>query len=132
MNLKHLALAGVTLFASAALVACCCKAGASANDVLANLPFEMPEVPYPAIPDRSVDITDFGAVPDGSTLCTQAFADAIEHLSKQGGGRVVVPAGVWYTGPIVLKDNIELHLEQSALIYFSDDKSLYPLTEITF
>ena len=130
MNLKVVS-AGLAAFAALALSACCCQS-ADAPDVLANLPFEMPDVPRPAIPNRSVCITDFGAVPDGNTLCTQAFADAIESLAQQGGGRVVVPAGVWYTGPIVLKDNIELHLEQSALILFSSDKSLYPLTEITF
>ena len=45
---------------------------------------------------------------------------------------MVVPEGVWYTGPIVLKDNIELHLEQNAVIVFSSDKSLYPLVETTF
>ncbi|MCX4301010.1 MAG: glycoside hydrolase family 28 protein [Alistipes sp.] len=92
----------------------------------------MPVVSRPTIPDRSVCITEYGAVPDGYTLCTQAFADAIDALAKQGGGRVIVPSGVWFTGPIVLKDNIELHLEQSALIFFSADKSLYPLTQITF
>lgn len=45
---------------------------------------------------------------------------------------MVVPEGVWYTGPIELKDNTELHLEQNAVIVFSDDKTLYPLVETTF
>lgn len=132
MNLKLVSI-GAAACAALALSACCCKT-TDASDVVAskNLPFEMPAVPRPAIPDRSVCITDYGAVPDGYTLCTQAFADAIDALAEKGGGRVIVPAGVWYTGPIVLKDHIELHLEQSALILFSDDKSLYPLTQITF
>ncbi len=132
MNLKFISI-GLAASATLALSACCCKT-TDASDVVAskNLPFDMPVVPRPAIPDHSVCITDYGAVPDGYTLCTQAFAEAIDALVEKGGGRVIVPAGVWYTGPIVLKDHIELHLEQSALILFSDDKSLYPLTQITF
>lgn len=74
----------------------------------------------------------FRRLGDGHTLNTAAFADAIAALAARGGGRVVVPEGVWYTGPIELKDNTELHLEQNAVIVFSDDKTLYPLVETTF
>ena len=95
-------------------------------------PFEMPHVARPAIPDRRVSVADFGGVGDGHTLNTGAFADAIDALTARGGGRVEVPEGVWFTGPIVLKDNIELHVGQNAVIVFSDDKSLYPLVETTF
>ena len=84
----------------------------------ANLPFSMPEVKAPVIPNRQVNLRDFGAVNDGVTLNTQAFAKAIDALSKQGGGRLVVPQGVWFTGPIVLKSNIDLHLEVGAVIQF--------------
>ena len=98
----------------------------------ADQPFEMPEVTAPSIPDNSVSIVDFGAVGDGYTLNTQAFADAIASLAEKGGGRVIVPAGVWYTGPIIFKDNTELHLEHNAMIVFSDDKTLYPLHQIAF
>ena len=96
------------------------------------LPFEMPAVPRPQIPDREVSIVEFGAVGDGHTLNTTAFAAAIDSLAAQGGGRVTVPEGVWYTGPIVLKDHIELHLAQNALIIFDNDPSHYPLVETTF
>ncbi|MCM1151967.1 MAG: glycoside hydrolase family 28 protein [Alistipes senegalensis] len=125
MNPKHFLM---SLAAAASLVACQSRAESSG----AALPFEMPQVARPAIPARSASVADFGGVGDGHTLATAAFAAAIEALSQQGGGRVVVPEGVWYTGPIVLKDNIELHLAQNAMIVFSDDKSLYPLVEITF
>lgn len=116
--------------AAAAIVAAGCARQAA--PVEPDAPFDMPEVTLPAIPDRTVSIADFGAVGDGMTLNTQAFADAIAELSRQGGGRVEVPAGVWYTGPIIFKDNIELHLDDNALIVFSDDKSLYPLHRIAF
>ena len=97
-----------------------------------KLPFQMPEVTAPVIPDRQAKLTDFGAVGNGITLNTEAFAKAIEVLSQQGGGRLVVPQGVWHTGPIVLKSNIELHLKAGAVILFAADESLYPIIETSF
>lgn len=127
MQLKHTLL----FLAAAAMTACCCPDKAT-TDYYADLPFEMPEVVRPSIPERAVCLTQFGAVGDGMTLCTEAFAEAIDHLAAQGGGTVHVPDGIWFTGPIVLKDNIELHLSDQAMILFSPDQSLYPLTEIIF
>lgn len=97
-----------------------------------NLPFEMDPVALPVIPDREVSPADFGGAGDGITLNTEAFAKAIACLSEQGGGRVMVPEGVWFTGPIELKDNIELHLDDNAIILFSPDTKDYPIREITF
>ena len=77
------------------------------------------------IPDYTVNLKDFGAVADGQTLNTQAFEKAISALDKKGGGRLVVPEGLWLTGPISLKNCIDLHLEKSALVLFSPDKTLY-------
>ena len=90
-----------------------------------NLPTEVKPVVEVVIPDNAVSVTDFGGVGDGQTLNTEAFRKAISALVKKGGGRVVVPQGVWLTGPIVLKDNIELHVEKNAIVMFSPDKSLY-------
>jgi polygalacturonase len=64
-------------------------------------------------------------VGDGVTLNTEAFRKGISKLTKLGGGRLTVPEGVWLTGPIALKDNIELHVTRNAIIYFSPDKRLY-------
>ena len=89
-------------------------------------------IPQPNIPARSVSLTDFGAVPDGVTLNTEAFAKAIAHLSQQGGGRLDVPAGIWFTGPIGLESNIELHLDDAAIIVFSTDQDLYPIVNTNF
>jgi len=93
---------------------------------------EVAEIPVPVIPDNTVYITDFGAVGDGQTLNTKAIADAIESVSGKGGGKVVIPGGIWLTGPITMKSNINLHAEQGALVIFSSDKSLYPLIETSF
>ena len=127
MNFKH-----TLLFLAAAAMTACCSEGDKYASVYENLPFEMPQVVQPSIPAREVCITEFGAVGDGMTLNTEAFAKAIDGLAEQGGGRVNVPDGIWFTGPIVLKDNIELHLSNHAMILFSPDQSLYPLTEIIF
>lgn len=97
-----------------------------------KLPFEMPRIQAPDFPDRHVTLTDFGAVGDGKTLCTDAFARAIRTLGSQGGGHLIVPAGIWFTGPIVLESNIDLHLEKGAVILFSPDVDLYPLVETVF
>lgn len=97
-----------------------------------KLPFSMPEVKAPVIPDYQVKLTDFGGVGDGITLNTEAFAKAFDALSKKGGGKLVVPQGVWHTGPIVLKSNIELHLKSGAVILFAADESLYPIIETSF
>ena len=98
----------------------------------ASVPFDLPPIALPAIPDRSVVLTDFGAVGDGTVLVTEAFSAAIAHLSGLGGGRLVVPAGIWLTGPIVLESRIELHLDPEAIVVFSPDPSLYPVIETNF
>ncbi len=90
-----------------------------------NLPVELKQVVSFDIPDNTVSIADFGGVGDGVALNTEAFRNAISALTKKGGGRLVVPQGVWLTGPIVLKDNIDLHIERNAIVLFSPDKSLF-------
>lgn len=102
------------------------------EEIYRDLPFEMPRIKAPVFPDNRVCLTDFGAVGNGATLCTDAFAQAMETLDRKGGGHLVVPAGVWFTGPIVLKSNIDLHLEKGAVILFSPDVDLYPLVETVF
>lgn len=90
-----------------------------------NLPVEMPVPELAQIPNNNVNITDFGGVGDGLTLNTEAFAKAIAALDKMGGGHLNVPAGIWVTGPIVFKNNIDLHLEKNAIIMATSDRSLH-------
>jgi polygalacturonase/lysophospholipase L1-like esterase len=105
---------------------------APAGEIYRDLEFAMPQVIEPQIPLNSVSITDFGAVGDGLTLNTDAILKAIETISSKGGGTVVIPRGMWLTGPITLKSNIRIHADEGALIVFSPDKSLYPLIETSF
>lgn len=97
-----------------------------------DIEFEMPVVNEPVIPDKKVSVQDFGAVGDGITNNTKAFADAIEAISSKGGGTVIIPRGIWLTGPIMLKSNLNLHAEKGALIVFSRDFDDYPLISTSF
>jgi len=97
-----------------------------------QLPFSMPEVAAPVFPKKTVSLAQYGAKGDGKTLCTEAFNKAIDELSRQGGGRLSVPQGVWFTGPIVLKSHVDLHLEKGAVILFSGDMDLYPVIETNY
>lgn len=97
-----------------------------------DLPFEMPRIDTPKFPKRTVSVTDFGAIGNGRELNTEAFAKAIDAVASKGGGTVIVPLGVWFTGPIVFQSNVRLHLESGAIILFSPDKDLYPLVETVF
>lgn len=115
--------------------ACLLALSAQATDIkkydalYENLPFQMEKVTRPQFPANEVNLKDFGAIGDGSSLCTTAFAKAIDALTQKGGGKLIVPQGVWFTGPIVLKSNINLHLEKGAVILFSPDDALYPFIE---
>ena len=88
-----------------------------------NLPVQMQQPTLPSIPDNHVSILECGGNGDGQAMNTQAFAKAISKLSKMGGGHLNVPAGIYLTGLISLKDNIDLHLEKNAIIVFSEDKN---------
>lgn len=76
-------------------------------------------VKEPSFPARSFKITDFGAKSGSSEPATQAIKKAIELCSSAGGGTVVVPAGTYFSGPIYLRSNVNLHLEKNAIIRFS-------------
>ena len=74
---------------------------------------------------RDYVITDYGAVSDTTVLSTDALQQCIDRCSAAGGGRVVVPAGQYKTGTIVLKSNVHLHLELGATLYGSTDLRAY-------
>ncbi|MBP3303561.1 MAG: glycoside hydrolase family 28 protein [Muribaculaceae bacterium] len=90
-----------------------------------DLPVAVKPVSPISFPERTASITGHGAVGDGVTLCTAAIQQTIDSLAALGGGYVRIPAGVWLTGPIELKDNINLQLDKNAILYFSPDKELY-------
>ena len=93
---------------------------------------EAPESPYGfeplkmyVFPQKEFPITKYGAKPSDVKANTAAFAKAMAACNKAGGGKVVVPAGEWLTGPIHFKSNCNLYLSEGAKVVFEDDLSLY-------
>jgi polygalacturonase len=105
---------------------------AQTADIYKNIEFAMPKVEETKFPTTTVSITGYGAISGGVVKNTEAFKKAIEDVSTKGGGKIVVPRGIWLTGPITFKSNINLHLEDGALLLFSRDFNDYPLVETSF
>lgn len=76
------------------------------------------------------DIREFGAVGDGKTLNTIAIQNAINACAKCGG-RVLISEGTYMTGSLVLRDNIDLHIERTGTLLASPDCDHYPEFEKT-
>jgi polygalacturonase len=98
---------------------------AKAPDPWERLPGILAGIRAPSFPDRDFPVTDFGAVADGTTDATTAFRAAVGACARAGGGRVVVPPGVFLTGPIHLRSNVNLHVSEGATIRFSRDPAAY-------
>jgi polygalacturonase len=89
----------------------------------------LPAVQVPAFRNDTVNIVSFGAINDGVTVNTKSINNAIAAINKKGGGVVVIPAGLWLTGPVELKSNVNLHLQRNALLQFTTDFDEYPLVK---
>nr|WTB28490.1 glycoside hydrolase family 28 protein [Streptomyces sp. NBC_00830] len=96
-----------------------------AVDPWEQVPGILARIVPPVFPRRFFDIRDFGAVGDGTTKNTRAFADAIRACHDAGGGHVVVPAGRFLTGAIHLLSNVDLRLDDEATVLFSTDPADY-------
>jgi polygalacturonase len=83
------------------------------------------QIVAPVFPDRTFDVTDYGAVGNGTILSTRAINDAITACSQAGGGMVMVPPGNYLTGAIHLKSNVNLHLSAGAILEFSQNHEDY-------
>ena len=94
---------------------------------IANAPFKMETIQSPTFRDKKFDITDFGAKAKNNYLNTKAINNTIEACSAAGGGTVVIPKGIWMTGPIEMKSNVNLHTEKGAQIFFTKDHTQYQM-----
>lgn len=81
----------------------------------------------PVFKKDTLSIAKAGAVPDGHTLNTKSIQNAINTLAARGGGVVLVPQGLWLTGPLTLKSKINLHLAVGATLLFTENFDEYPL-----
>ena len=112
-------------FAALALFAVAIYAQNPYDKYYTDLPCAVEHVQPVVIPEYTVTLPDFGGVGDGVTDNSEAFAAALKHLKKQGGGHLIVPDGIWLTGPIKLISNFDLHVSAGATILFSPNKELY-------
>lgn len=88
-----------------------------------------PVVERPSFKSDTFNIVDYGAKAGGIFLNTMAINDAIAACHKKGGGVVIISEGIWLTGPVVLKSNVNLHLKRNALLEFTKDFDEYPLVK---
>jgi polygalacturonase len=102
-----------------------CSSASLAEKGWDQLPQILSQIAPPTFQNQDFNITDYGAVGDGQTDCSLAFKQAISACNTAGGGRVVVPAGIFLTGAIHLKSNVNLHVTKDATILFSQDTKKY-------
>ena len=90
-----------------------------------TMPAILARIKAPKFPVRDFNITDYGARPGAGSDNTEALRKAIEACHAAGGGRVVVPAGVFQTGAIHLRSNVNLYVAEGATLKFSSEPEKY-------
>lgn len=94
-------------------------------DVWVKVDTILQQINAPVFPDKDFLVTDFGAIGDSLTDCSEAFKEAIAACHEAGGGRVLVPEGKFSSGPIYIKSNVNLHVSKGATILFSTNPGDY-------
>lgn len=102
-------------------------ANAQSNAKTAYSFANLPSVAKTSFKADTLSIIKFGAKSDGLTLNTKSINEAIVACSQKGGGVVLIPKGIWLSGPIELKSNVNLHLQKNAILQFTRDFDQYPL-----
>ncbi len=131
MSRFFFALTGLTLYLC---LVCSCRQ--SAETALTGWEFAdsiRSTMSTPEFPELEINILELGAEPGGVVLCTEAIQGAIDSCSVLGGGRVLVPEGIFLSGGLKLKSNVNLHLDPGSVLRFSTDRSCYlPLVHTRF
>ena len=94
---------------------------------LALQPQEPVFVPPTSIPSKEFNVLDYGAKADGTTLNSRPIQAAIDAAAAAGGGHVIIPSGQFLCGPILLKNNIDLHLDKGAVLRMSRNFDDFPV-----
>jgi polygalacturonase len=108
------------------------KRAHAAEDPWSRLPAILKRIQPPKFANRDFEITRFGAKEGGKIDNTEAFRKAIDEAAKAGGGRVLVPEGVFLTGAIHLKTGVNLVVPKGATVKFNPDPKLYPIVLTRF
>lgn len=125
MHLKELNLLAILLF-------CLCLEANGQKNTAVYCWHHLPTAELPSFKTDTFSIEKFGAKANGFTLNTQSINAAINTCSEYGGGVVLIPAGFWLTGPVVMKNNVNLHLNKAAVLQFTSDKNSFALIEGSF
>jgi polygalacturonase len=127
MKCKHLfRLKYLTVLLSLFIIAAGCSAQQAAEQGWKDLPSILKKIVPPTFANRDYSILNYGAKADGKTDCLPAIKAAISICNKAGGGRVIIPAGTYFVkGPIHLLSNVNLHLDDKALVKFSTNDDDY-------
>jgi len=80
---------------------------------------------------QTYNILNYGAIADGKTINTKSIQTAIDQCAKTGG-TVLVPAGVFLTGTLYIKDNVTLYLDKGATILGSASFADYPDNDVHY
>ena len=102
------------------------------SDFDEKLAFELPKIYMPHFQRDTFNIVNYGAKSGGVEMNTKAINDAIIDCNAKGGGVVLIPQGTWLSGPIVIKSNVNLHVDKGALVLFSSNFNDYPLVKSNF
>ncbi|QBN19523.1 glycoside hydrolase family 28 protein [Flavobacterium nackdongense] len=86
----------------------------------------------PVFPNKTYSIINYGAKSSSTFDNTLSIKKAIQDCSKNGGGTVLIPKGTYFTRPIHLESNVNLHLEDGAELLFSANPKDFPLVHTTF
>jgi polygalacturonase len=131
--LRSAALAGAGAILPSAFLGCAPSAAANPPGALPNaqgtgwdqVPGILARIRPPTFPARDFVITQYGAVGNGTANASGAIRKAVEACAQAGGGRVVVPAGRFLTGPIHLRSNVKLHVQKGGTLAFSRNPQDY-------
>ena len=104
---------------------CSNKSETAMNDQWTKVDSLLGRISTPVFPDKEFSINDFGAVADGVTMNTEAINNAITACNDAGGGMVIIPQGKYLTGSVHLKSNVNLHLNDNAVLLFSTNPKDY-------
>jgi DNA sulfur modification protein DndE len=94
--------------------------------------YKLPTIYVPVFRQDTFNIVNFGAQSGVQHIVTKEIQNAIDTAHQKGGGVVVIPQGLWVSGPLKLKSYVNLHLAEGSLLQYVKDRDAYPVVETTW